>query len=49
MANHQGWLMRYERYGVLLLYALIFLGALDGFLGTAVSAVYSALFSAIVS
>ena len=38
-----GKLMRYERYGVFVLYALIFAGALDGFLGRAVSAVYSAL------
>ncbi len=33
-------LMRYERYGLFLLYALLFLGVLDGFLGTAVGAVY---------
>ena len=36
-------LMQYERYGMLLLYALIFLGALDGFLGKAVYTVYSTL------
>ena len=36
-------LMYYERYGVLVLYALIFFGALDGFLGNAVGAVYNAL------
>lgn len=36
-------LMRYERCGVFVLYALIFAGALDGFLGRAVGAVYSAL------
>lgn len=36
-------LMRYERYGVFVLYALIFFGALDGFLSSAVSAVYMAL------
>lgn len=36
-------LMYYERYGFLVLYALIFFGALDGFLGKAVSAVYSAM------
>ena len=36
-------LMYYERYGVLVLYALIFFGALDGFLGRAVSGVYNAL------
>lgn len=36
-------LMRYERYGVLLLYALVFLGALDNFLGNAVYAVYELL------
>ena len=36
-------LMRYERYGVFVLYALIFFGALDGFLGKAVSAVFSAM------
>ena len=35
-------LMRYERYGVFVLYALIFFGVLDGFLGRAVSAVYNA-------
>ena len=35
-------LMYYERYGVFVLYALIFFGALDGFLGRAVSAVYGA-------
>lgn len=35
-------LMFYERYGMIVLYALIFFGALDGFLGNAVSAVYSA-------
>lgn len=33
----------YERYGVFVLYALIFFGALDGFLGRAVYAVYSAM------
>lgn len=36
-------LMYYERYGFLVLYALIFFGALDGFLGNAVGAVYNAL------
>ncbi len=36
-------LMRYERYGVLALYALIFFGALDGFLGRAVAAVFNAM------
>ncbi len=36
-------LMYYERYGFILLYALIFFGALDGFLGKAVSAVFSAM------
>ena len=36
-------LMRCERYGVFVLYALIFAGALDGFLGRAVIAVYNAL------
>ena len=36
-------LMRYERYGALVLYALIFAGALDGFLGRAVSGVYDTL------
>ena len=41
------WLMRYERYGLLILYALIFFGALDGFLGNAVSAVYGAFFDLI--
>jgi len=35
-------LMYYERYGFIVLYALIFFGALDGFLGKAVSAVYTA-------
>ena len=33
-------LMYYERYGFIVLYALVFFGALDGFLGRAVSAVY---------
>lgn len=36
-------LMRYERYGFLLLYALVFFGAMDGFLSRAISAVYTAL------
>ena len=36
-------LLYYERYGFVLLYALIFFGALDGFLGKAVSAVFSAM------
>ena len=36
-------LMRYERYGALILYALIFFGVLDGFLSRAVGAVYQAL------
>lgn len=36
-------LMRYERYGTLLLYALVFFGALDNFLGSAVYAVYELL------
>ncbi len=36
-------LMRYERYGMLLLYALVFFGALDNFLGGAVYAVYELL------
>ena len=35
-------LMYYERCGVFALYALIFFGALDGFLGRAVSGVYNA-------
>ena len=34
-------LMYYERYGVLLLYALVFLGALDGFLSRAVYTVFN--------
>lgn len=34
-------LMYYERYGFFVLYALIFFGVLDGFLGRAVSAVYN--------
>ncbi len=38
-----GRLMRYERYGVLALYALIFFGALDGFLGRAVTGVFNAM------
>ena len=33
-------LMEYERYGVFILYALIFFGALDGFLAHAVNDVY---------
>ena len=36
-------LLYYERYGFVLLYALVFLGALDGFLSRAVSAVLSAV------
>ncbi len=36
-------LMYYERYGMFLLYALIFYGALDGFLGKAVSAMFNAM------
>lgn len=36
-------LMRFERYGVLLLYALVFFGALDNFLGNAVYRVYELL------
>ena len=36
-------LLYYERYGFILLYALIFLGALDGFLSRAVSTVFSAM------
>lgn len=36
-------LMRYERYGFFVLYALILFGALDGFLSKAIIAVYSAL------
>ena len=36
-------LLYYERYGFVLLYALIFLGVLDGFLVKAVSAVLSAM------
>ncbi len=36
-------LMRVERYGMLVLYALIFFGVLDGFLGKAVSAVFSVM------
>ena len=36
-------LMRVERYGFFLLYALLFFGALDGFLGRAVSAVFTAM------
>ena len=40
-------LMRYERYGMLLLFAVILLGIGDNALGHAVSAVYSALFNLI--
>lgn len=36
-------LLYYERYGIVLLYALVFLGALDGFLVKAVSAFFSAM------
>lgn len=36
-------LLYYERYGFILLYALVVLGALDGFLGRAVSAIFSAM------
>lgn len=40
-------LMRYERYGMLLLFAVILLGIGNNALGYAVSAVYSALFNLI--
>ena len=36
-------LMYYERYGVFVLYALIFFGALDGFLSAAVTTVFNAM------
>lgn len=36
-------LMYYERYGFVVLYALIFFGALDGFLSKAVTAVFTAM------
>ena len=36
-------LLYYERYGIILLYALVFFGALDGFLSRAVSAVFYAM------
>lgn len=36
-------LMHYERYGVVLLYALVFFGALDGFLSRAVYTVFNAM------
>ena len=36
-------LLYYERYGFILLYALVFLGVLDGFLGRAVSTVFYAM------
>ncbi len=36
-------LMYYERYGFFILYALVFFGALDGFLRRAVSAVFTAI------
>ena len=35
--------MRYERFGMPLLYLLVFAGALDGFLGRAVTAVFSGM------
>jgi hypothetical protein len=35
--------MYYERYGFILLYALIFFGALDGFLTDAVNTVFDAM------
>lgn len=37
-------LLRYERYGILLVYALVFFGALDGVLSTAINAVVSFIF-----
>ena len=37
-------LMRYERYGMIILIALIYFGALDGFLDTAVMFIYERLF-----
>lgn len=37
-------LMRYERYGMIILIALIYFGAVDGFLGTAVSFLYEKFF-----
>lgn len=37
-------LLHYERYGILLVYALVFFGALDGFLNTAISSVVSFIF-----
>ncbi len=37
-------LMRYERYGMIILLALIYFGAFDGFLDTAVRFVYDKLF-----
>ena len=37
-------LMRYERYGMIILIALIYFGALDGFLDTAVVFIYEKLF-----
>ncbi len=40
-------LMYYERYGFVVLYALIFFGALDGFLGKAVATVFNAMVSLI--
>ena len=37
-------LMRYERYGMIILVALIYFGALDGFLDNAVVFIYEKLF-----
>ena len=37
-------LLHYERYGILLVCALVFFGALDGFLNTAISSVVSFIF-----
>ncbi len=45
LPEHLYWkLLRYERYGILLVYALVFFGALDGFLNTAIATVVSFIF-----
>ncbi len=45
LPEHLYWrLLRYERYGILLVYALVFFGALDGFLSGAINMVVSFIF-----
>ncbi|MBQ1241997.1 MAG: site-2 protease family protein [Oscillospiraceae bacterium] len=45
LPEHLYWrLLRYERYGILLVYALVFFGALDGFLNNAITAIVGFIF-----